>query len=43
VSCVYYFVKASFYQNDALFDYSIKMSGFMPILGLMYRCIQGGM
>jgi hypothetical protein len=27
------FVKASFYQNDVLFDYSIKMSGFMPILG----------
>jgi hypothetical protein len=31
---VFNFVKASFYQNDVLFDYSIKMPGFMPILGL---------
>jgi hypothetical protein len=23
------FVKASFYQNDVLFDYSIKMPGFI--------------
>ncbi len=28
------FVKVSFYQNDVLFDYSIKMPGFKPILGL---------
>jgi hypothetical protein len=33
---VYHFVKASFYQNDVLFDYSIKMPGFMPILRLCY-------
>jgi hypothetical protein len=33
---VFNFVKASFYQNDVLFDYSIKMPGFMPILGLCY-------
>jgi hypothetical protein len=30
---VFNFVKASFYQNDVLFDYSIKMPGFMPIFG----------
>ncbi len=28
------FVKGSFYQNDVLFDYSLKMTEFMPILGL---------
>ncbi len=27
------FVKASFYQNYVLFDYSIKMSRFRPIWG----------
>jgi hypothetical protein len=31
---VFNFVKASFYQNDVLVDYSMKMTGFMPILGL---------
>ncbi len=31
---VFNFVKASLYQNDVLFDYSVKMPGFMPILGL---------
>ncbi len=31
---VFYFVIASFYQNDELFDNSIKLSRFMPILGL---------
>ncbi len=30
---VFNFVLASFYQNDVLFDYSIKMSRFMPIWG----------
>jgi hypothetical protein len=31
---VFNFVKASFYQNDVLFDYSMKRTEFMPILGL---------
>ncbi len=31
---MFHFVKASFFQNDFLFDYSIKMSGFMPIYRL---------
>ncbi len=31
---VFIFVKASFYQNNVLFEYSIKMQGFMPILVL---------
>ncbi len=31
---VFNFVKANFYENDVLFDYSIKISGFMRILGL---------
>jgi hypothetical protein len=31
---VFHFVQASSYQNDFLFDYSIKMSGFMPIYRL---------
>ncbi len=30
------FVKASFYQNNVLLDYSIKKSEFMTILGC--RC-----
>jgi hypothetical protein len=30
---VFIFVKASFYQYDVLFNYSIKMPGFMPIWG----------
>jgi hypothetical protein len=29
------FDKASFYQNDFLFNYSIIISGFMPILGFV--------
>jgi hypothetical protein len=40
---VFNLVKASFYENDVLFDYSFKMPGFLPVLGLCGRCIQGGM
>jgi hypothetical protein len=32
-SLVLNFILASFYRNDILFDYSIKMSRFIPILG----------
>jgi hypothetical protein len=35
---VFNFVPATVYQNDVLFDYSMKISVFMPFWG-----IQGGM
>jgi hypothetical protein len=41
-NCIMFnFFKASFYQNDVLYDLSIKIPGFKPIV--MCRCIQGGM